>query len=747
MPESEQQPNNLPLITDAEKVRALPLVLMSGSLNAMFCALTVFGSVFVLFLDELGLPKTRIGVVQSFLPFTGIVAIFLARWAAHVGYKRVFLFFYSLRKLIVSLMLLTPWVLREYGQNAAFLWVSGVFFLFSLSRAISETAMFPWLQELIPNRIRGKFDATANIVGKILTMSAVAVAGIVIGDSPELSSFMLLLTIGTAIGIASAVMRFFLPGGAPVPREDGEKPRFRTMFEPLKDSNFRYYLIAMAFGAFGITPFGSFVPLFMKEVVGITAGNIVMLEIGASAGSLASGFLWGWTADRYGSKPVWLSGLGITMLLPVCWMIMPRHHVLSYPIAIVISVLGGAGTTAWFMGYMRYLFVNAVPEQKKTEYMAVYYSWLGVTMGLAPLYAGRLLDFTHGLAGSVGFVSIDAYTPLFLLSLVFLTGAGLIIRRVKGDGALPLRHFVGLFLEGNPFSAFGGILRYRMAREESQRVFTTQRMGDTGNPLTITELLEALEDPGFNVRYEAIISLARMKPRREVVDALVDVLEHGEPGLSIAAAWALGKLGHRRAIRALRTTLGSGYPLLQARSARALAALGDRDSIPIFFGHLRSPENDMLRIAYASALGTLGETRAVGELLDFLATAREEAIREELALAVARILGSEGDYIRLWRGVRGDFPTAVARAVSELRKNAGPDLAGTVEECFHAYARNRADEGNRLLAAIIDGLPAERFDDVSAQILAWCADRLREGACDGGNEPLLLALHALARIG
>ena len=45
--------------TDAEKRRRLPWSLAHGAANSVFSQLTFFGPIFVLFLDELGLSKTR----------------------------------------------------------------------------------------------------------------------------------------------------------------------------------------------------------------------------------------------------------------------------------------------------------------------------------------------------------------------------------------------------------------------------------------------------------------------------------------------------------------------------------------------------------------------------------------------------------------------------------------------------------------------------------------------------------------
>jgi len=260
-------------------------------------------------------------------------------------------------------------------------------------------------------------------------------------------------------------------------------------------------------------------------------------------------------------------------------------------------------------------------------------------------------------------------------------------------------------------------------------------MGDSGNPLSLDELLEALEDPGFNVRYEAVIALARLRPRRRIIDALVRVLEDSQPDLSIAAAWALGKLGDRRAIPALRVALQSDYPLLRARCARALALLNDRESIPVFRQNLYTEPTTPLRIAHASALGLLRDEQSVGYLLDALRDCADSGLREEIALSIARIIGDERAYIRLWRSTRRDSGTAIAQALHGL------DSAATVDVA-NAFGRGDYPVGRELLGRFISARGTVRGPMVIGDILSECARGLVE---TDTREYLLLAVHALKR--
>ena len=65
-------------LTDEQKIRRLPWFYGHNVCNSIFCQLTFFGPVFVLFLSELGLPKVQIGFLLSLLPFCGLLALFIA---------------------------------------------------------------------------------------------------------------------------------------------------------------------------------------------------------------------------------------------------------------------------------------------------------------------------------------------------------------------------------------------------------------------------------------------------------------------------------------------------------------------------------------------------------------------------------------------------------------------------------------------------------------------------------------------
>jgi HEAT repeat protein/MFS family permease len=733
-------------VTDVEKIRRLPWLLAADLLNTTFFLLTFSGTVFLFFLDELGLDHAQIGFLLSLIPFAGIVAPFIAPVVRRFGYKRIYVTFWGIRKFVIALLLLTPAFVARFGPERAFSWVAIIIFVFAMCRAIAETGGYPWKKEAVPDTMRGKFSAINSMSSTVGAILVTAGASYVIGSGTGLQRFMILIATGVVLGLISVWCYSHVPDATPSESGQFETGHLAGMNEALHNRDFMFFLGALGLATLGGTSVISFIPLFMKGQVGLSESNVVLLSIGTYSGALLSSYLWGWAADRYGSKPVMQSSLYFMLLLPLAWFFIPRHSAMSMPLAILIAFVAGIATLAWQISWMRYLFVNAMPSEKKSPYMAVYYAWFGFVSGFGPLLAGWILELSQELSFKLPLVVIDPYTPLFTLSLILLTAGSITVSQLHSEEATSFRRFAGLFLRGNPVRAFNSLVQYNISGTEMTRLLTTERMGDARSPLNTNELIEALNDPSFNVRYQAVASIGRMPPEPELVEALLDVLNEGKSELSFIVIRSLGRLGDPRAIPPLRKLLFSGYHLLEANSARALAMLGDAASIPYFLEKFRTESNQVLRIAYASALGKLGSTEAIAEIFTLLRQTNIEVQRGEIGLALARIAGDERYYMQHWRSLRANPNTAIAQAILALQKSANrpgatilAELAGQSAESF---AQSDSAKGVALLKEMICQAPLPESEPALKQILDECTNSL-EAFGDTRIEFILLSLHTL----
>jgi HEAT repeat protein len=516
------------------------------------------------------------------------------------------------------------------------------------------------------------------------------------------------------------------------------------MKEALRDHNFLLYLGAIATFNLAGGP-GAFLPLYLQHQVGLAKAVIVWLQLAGLAGAVATSYFWGWVTDRYGGKPAMLTALPASVVIPVFWFMIPRQSPWSTPVAALLFGLGSALGMGWVLGTNRLLFVKIVPPERKTQYMAVNYAWMGIIGVAAPLLPGWALDHFQGIRGSLGPFPVDQYSLLWAGNSVLAALTFLWVIRLRTSGELGMREFTGLFVHGNPLLAAEALVRYSFATEERTRLSTTEMMGRAKSPLHVEELVEGLHDPSFNVRHEAIVALAHMQPDERATAGLVEVLQGRQPDLAVAAAWALGRIGDRRALEPLRQALEGDFPMVQAASARALGTLRDEQAAPLLLERLPTLPVP-LRTAYAAALGAMRYRPAVSAILELLREPSDSS--EELTLALARIMGAERHFIHLWRSMR-TAPAAGAaaeargwRAKLKRRRVRDPAVEELVARSERAFAVEQMAEGTEAVNALLEYLAAAALPDPLTEIMSTCRRHLLARDREY-RDCLLLALHAI----
>ncbi|MEJ2151259.1 MAG: HEAT repeat domain-containing protein, partial [Chloroflexota bacterium] len=222
-----------------------------------------------------------------------------------------------------------------------------------------------------------------------------------------------------------------------------------------------------------------------------------------------------------------------------------------------------------------------------------------------------------------------------------------------------------------------------------------------------------------------------------------------EPALSVIAAWALGRVGDERAIEPLREGLDARYRSIRAHCVRSLGSLEDAEIAPVLLKRLASETDDGLKLAYASGLGQLRAEEAVGELLALLRASSSPDAQMEVALALARIVGDEHNFIQLLRQVRDEAGTILSQTVTALKKRVGEyqsddetHLLAMFDDCAEALAQEDLEQGMALLGDVIRSSPKEELCDSCVEILQNCAECLDEFGA-GRMEYVILALHTM----
>ena len=261
----------------------------------------------------------------------------------------------------------------------------------------------------------------------------------------------------------------FIPGGAPVQTRETGNPLRRDLRNALQDLDYRRYLAGVSLITLGIAAVASFLPLYLQEQVGIGAGRVVWVQIGTLVGAFLSSYLWGWAADRYGSKPVMRSGAMMLAVLPLFWWLMPRHSGTSLYIALGIALLQGIANLGWAIGAGRLLHVTLVPPEKKMGYLALYSALVGIVGGLSQVAGGRILDMTQGLSAQI--VCFHTRSVLHRYSSWARSFPRLslpVLQGIRAELSVGVREFAGIFFRGNPFMAMSSLIRIQLAKRRAR---------------------------------------------------------------------------------------------------------------------------------------------------------------------------------------------------------------------------------------------------------------------------------------
>lgn len=260
---------------DRAKISRLPWALLSAALGSVYGNL---GSVLVLYYDELGLPKTHIGLLNALIFLPGPLALFVAPLAARWGCKRTYLVFYSARKFVFALLAVCPIVLHQAGLVGVMIFTAAVMGTFGVLRIIAETALYPWAYEFVPRRVRGQFSAVNNIVSTVFGLGVIAWMGHFLSDGADLRAYQMLVVLAASFGLLSVLVKMPIGGGDPQPQAVSQRAHFSLLRAALRDAPFRRFLWGLVIMSLATHAWGAFIPLYLKDEVGLDAGTVVQMQ-------------------------------------------------------------------------------------------------------------------------------------------------------------------------------------------------------------------------------------------------------------------------------------------------------------------------------------------------------------------------------------------------------------------------------------------------------------------------------------
>lgn len=263
--------------------------------------------------------------------------------------------------------------------------------------------------DLVPDRLRGAYFASRNIINQFARLLAIPVAGQIIALIGEPTGYQVGLGLAFLFGIVSLYYYSTLPEHRPASHE--ERLSLREALRRTRHmSTFLRFTFSHAVLQFGVTIGGPFIAVYMVEGVHLSVGTISLVTTANVLASLIGMRIMGPIHDRHGITWTMRFGLAIP-LIPSLWLFV------DYPWqAIAVNSFAALAWAGYNLGAFN-LLLASTPDEHRPRYIAIHSTTVALAAAMGPLLGGWLLDET-GFATVFGLSTAVRMAGLILFFLL-----------------------------------------------------------------------------------------------------------------------------------------------------------------------------------------------------------------------------------------------------------------------------------------------------------------------------------------
>lgn len=401
----------------------------------------VIGMPMVLFFKHLQVSATVLGIVMALPALLNTLQIPAAQIVERVGYRAFVLRGWTARSFVILGMAGVAALPEKIDATTRVALMLFMLFVYNASRGFSVCGFLPWLTQLVPESLRGRYLSRDQMA------TALAILGTMIGTaalthaSTGRWAFVGVFFVAFLAGMASLYFLRRIPD-VPVPATPragrGPVPWKEMLLHPPFLRLVVYNLVTLiAFGGSNVC----WVQV-LRELYGFHDWHFLGMMAMWSAGNAIA--LWGFgaVADRVGSKP----------LLGASGIIVAGHFVLWSAVAaraveptlwvvILLQATAAIGIALYTLPNTR-LVMAVVPEMGRSHFFALFSVVTSLTAGVFPILWGIGIDSLAGWKTSWGVWEWNQYSVCF----VAVTGVYLVAQIFRGRLVEPKAMKTDVFL-------------------------------------------------------------------------------------------------------------------------------------------------------------------------------------------------------------------------------------------------------------------------------------------------------------
>lgn len=432
-----------PNLTSLQRRRAMRLAYVHGALWAMGNGLTT-GPILTYFAQDLGADGTDVAyilVVPALVGLLRLVAPNLIRGLG--GFKpAAFVLFVPSYVLVSCVPILA--IPQPFPSQTTIRVFVVLICVHQLLEYTGTVAVWSWLAEIVPQRIRGRFFARRQRWQLIGLMPTLLASAWFVGSWQERFSKSDLETWAYAgpIGVGALFLLASLVPLARMPNvyrvTPAEKVTRFFVFAPFADARFqRLLLFGCWFWFFeGLTQIAQ--DRFPSRALGLDVLHLAWLRVLMQTGQISLTPWVGSFSDRYGNLPALVACQLVVAAAPLFYL--AANHAQPWWIAGAWLAFSG------FVGIyvcLPNLVLKLSNTRDTSAYVAAYFATTGAAYGVSLVAGDWLLDFLRYQSFEIGpFTHLDRYGYLFYVAWVTRTMGVVLLMSVKEPGAWTWREIL-----------------------------------------------------------------------------------------------------------------------------------------------------------------------------------------------------------------------------------------------------------------------------------------------------------------
>jgi HEAT repeat protein len=620
-------------LTHRERARGKRWYYVYGVFNSLSYPVLA-ENVVTLVLLRLGGTETWVGATSALLYVTLPCMLLGYFTIPRLGVAKTAGLWWAIRSVSATLMIAAPWAADRLGVP----WGLWLLFLgslgFNIGRSAGVASFTGIVTELTTVKDRGDLIATSMRVSQAGAMAVSIAMAVLLGPEAHAWRYQAFFAVGVVAGLLAAWGLWRIPESgafrAVPPFSLAEQLRWLT------ETQGRRWFFAMTM-VIPITQgiVKTFIVLVAKQGYHLPDRFVLLYVMIGVGGGIAASYAYGLFMDKLGSRPLLVLTGFIDIASVALVVLLPAR--LSYLLLGVAFFLSGYANIA-YQASMQHYFIAIANRRQQIPLGIVTQGIGGIVAGLALYAGGWSLEALREAAPLAGDPLLH-FRWFFGALLALMAVRTVILLRLPRLQSQGVRDALSALISPGDWRAAHAVRRALSEGSEDQETRALEALRSSTSAIYQEDLRHYLDSPSYIVRERAMESLRTARPTPALIQALMEDLRVNRFLTAHLAAECLGRWQVKEAAPLLQNVVFSRDFTLSAKAIHALVELGEQDVAPLIEVLFTASENPLVLIEGARALSLWGGEAAYPLLLDKYALDLPPQAKDELSLAIARLMG------------------------------------------------------------------------------------------------------------